>query len=118
MLTDVQQLLARACWQREPIEWLRATLRDAAPARLTAAEQAMLLALDGDGLRVTRLLLQKLRLERLLRADAAAAAALASDEAGFVERFRRYCDAVPPTAVFPSEEAALFAAFARSDTGS
>jgi len=28
-----------------------------------------------------------------------------------IARFRRYCEQVPPTAVFPSEEAALFAAF-------
>lgn len=111
MLTDVQHLLARACWQREPHAWLQAQLGSAAPGTLREDERAMLLALDADGLRVTRLLLQKLRLERLLRGDPVAAAALAADEVAFVARFRRYCEHVPPTAVFPSEEAAQFAAF-------
>lgn len=111
MLSDVQHLLAHACWQREPHAWLQAQLAVATPGTLHADERAMLLALDADGLRVTRILLQKLRLERLLRGDSVAAAALAADEVAFVARFRRYCDQVPPTAVFPSEEAALFAAF-------
>lgn len=110
MLIDVQRLLLTACWQRDPAAWLRAQLA-ADPGSCTDAERAMLLAADPDGLRVTRLLLQKLRLERLLRGDPAAAAAFAADQDAFVEGFRRYCDAVPATAVFPSEEASAFAEF-------
>jgi hypothetical protein len=111
VLNDVQRLLLQACWQREPAEWLAAQLGTGPCGGLTAGERAWLLAASADGLRMTRLLLQKLRLERLLRGDPAAAAAYAADEAAFAARFRRYCEQVPPTAVFPSEEAAAFAAF-------
>jgi hypothetical protein len=112
VLSDLQRLLAQACWQREPAAWLREQLAGDLPAEISAAERTMLLAADADGLRVTRLLLQKLRLERLLRGDPDAAAAFAADQAAFVARFRVYCEQVPPTAVFPSEEAAAFRAFA------
>jgi hypothetical protein len=112
VLKDVQELLLAACASADPPEFVRAALASRV-APYTAAERAMLAALDGDGLRLSRLLVQKLRLERLLLGDAAAAAAFAQDAEAFVLRFRRYCEAVPPTAVFPSEEAALFAAFER-----
>ncbi len=111
MLSDLQGLLVRACLQREPRAWLQAQLATDGPPGLRAEERAMLLALDADGLRLTRILIEKLRLERLVRGDPAAAAALVADETAFVARFRRYCEQVPPTAVFPSEEAAQFAAF-------
>lgn len=119
MIGEVQRLVLTACLQREPAVWLAQALADAAP-RLTAAELAALRALvadprAADGMRLSRLVVQKLRLERLLRGDRAAAAAFAADPAAFVARFQRYLAAVPPTAVFPSEEAAAFAAFVRDD---
>lgn len=112
MLSTVQQLLVRACHAADPSAFLRERL-DAEAPNLDPDERAMLQALDDDGLRLTRLLVRKLRLERLLRGDPAAAAAFAADPAAFLAGFRRYCDEVAPTAVFPSEEAAAFAAHAR-----
>ena len=107
MLRDLQRLLLQSCRQREPKAWLLQQL-DRTDLELTTAERAALAAVDDDGLRLTRLLLQKLRLQRLLLGEPAAAAAFAADPAAFVARFREYAAAVPPTAVFPSEEAAAF----------
>ena len=112
MLKDVQELLLAACVGADPTAFLRAALA-ADAGRLTLEERAMLADLDGDGLRLTRLLVQKLRLERLLVGDPAAAADFAADAEAFVLRFRRYCEAVRPTAVFPSDEAAAFQTFER-----
>lgn len=111
-LRQLQDLVLAACLRTDPAGWLQQQL-DAGALAAAPAERALLAGLvaQADGLRLTRLLVQKLRLERLLRGDAAAARAFASDAAAFVPRFRRYCEQVPPTAVFPSEEAALFAAF-------
>jgi hypothetical protein len=115
VLSELQRVLLTACLQREPAPWLLAML-ERGDLALTAAERELLAALgnSADGMRLTRLLVEKLRLERLLRGDPELAAAFVRDEAAFVARFRRYCDAVPPTAVFPSEEAAAFAAFERA----
>ncbi|MGE3174182.1 MAG: hypothetical protein AB7O97_16255 [Planctomycetota bacterium] len=112
MLSHVQRALLAACAAADPVAHLRGALAapDAAE-RFTTAERALLAAVDADGLRLTRLIVQKLRLERLLRGDPAAAGAFARDAAAFLAEFKRYCAAVPPTAMFPSEEAALFARF-------
>jgi len=110
VLSEVQRLLVAACWQREPKAWLERELARA-ELPLTAAERAALAAVDADGLAVTRLLVQKLRLQRLLLGDQAAAAAFAHDAAAFLATFRAYVDAVPAVAVFPSEEATAFRAF-------
>lgn len=77
---------------------------------LDAAERTMLASLDADGLRLTSLLVHKLRFERLLRGDPRARAQFSADPAGFTGRFDRFVVQVPPTAVFPAEEAALFQA--------
>jgi hypothetical protein len=105
-----QQLLVRACCAADPVAFLAAQLARA-DLPLDAPGRAMLAALDADGLRLTRLLVHKLRFERLLRGDAAVRAAFAADPAAVTARFGDYAGAVPPTAVFPAEEAALFAAW-------
>ncbi len=120
MLADLQRVLLTACLQREPASWLSAYL-GRGDARLAATEVALLRQLvqeptASDGMRLTRLIVQKLRLERLLRGDAAAAAAFAADPVQFTASFRRYLDAVPPGAVFPREEAAAFRAFTDGPT--
>ena len=115
MLSELQRVLLRACLQREPAAWLAAELaRGDQPLLADERELLRALASSADGMRLTRLLVEKLRLERLLRGDTGLAAAFVRDQAAFVARFRRYCDQVPPAAVFPSEEAAAFAAFERA----
>ncbi|MBK8101546.1 MAG: hypothetical protein IPK26_31075 [Planctomycetes bacterium] len=108
MLAELQRLLLLACGQPEPTIWLRARLHAAGP-ELTAAERAMLANLDADGLRLTALLVHKLRFERLLRGDPALRTLFAADPVGFTRRFDRYVATTAATAVFPAEEASLFA---------
>jgi len=111
-LSSLQHTLVEVCRGRDPAAALDAARAGGDAA--TAGLGRVLAAVDADGLRTTALLLVKLRLERLLRADPAAAAAFAADPAAFAARFHRYCDAVPPTAVFPSEEAEAFGRFERT----
>ena len=109
MLSEVQRLLVQACLRKDPKGWLLAQLADpAAAAALDEAERTMLAAIDEDGLRLTRLLVRKLRLERLLRGDADAARAFAADPEVVAAAFARYADTTPPAAVFPSDEARAF----------
>ena len=110
MLSCVQELLVIACAQRDPHGFLQREV-ERTDLPLTAAERAALRAVDADGLRITRLLVQKLRLQRLLAADAGASGRMAQDPAAFLAVFAAYAAAVPATAVFPSEEAAAFRAF-------
>lgn len=119
MLAEVQRLLVQACLRKDPKAWLDAQLADPATLRaLDAEELRMLAAVDGDGLRLTRLLVRKLRLERLLAGDADARRAFAADPETFAATFARYADTTPPTAVFPSDEARAFrGAAARTETG-
>lgn len=112
MLSELQRLLVASCQQADPKAWLAAQLQDQ-DLPLTAAERQALLAIGDDGLRLSRLLVQKLRLQRLLAGDAAVDAEFTRDPAAFLTMFRAYVAAVPPTAVFPSEEAAAFAAHRR-----
>ena len=116
MLKDLQRVLLAACLQPDPAGFLRGALARGDHG-LSGDEQAMLRAASADGLRLCHVLVMKLRLERLLRGDAQAAAAARADPVAFMARFARYARAVPPTAVFPSEEAARFAAFAAQDRG-
>ena len=116
MLRDLQRVLLAACLQPDPAAFVRGALARGDHG-LSADEQAMLRAAGADGLRLSHVLVMKLRLERLLRGDANGAAAARADPVAFMGQFARYAAAVPPTAVFPSEEASLFAAFAARDRG-
>src|SRR5205814_1179579 len=69
---------------------------------LPAGSQAQADGLNGDGWRLTALLVAKLRFERLLRGSGALDAWFDRDPAGFTEAFRRYHHDVLPTAFFPS----------------
>jgi len=67
-----------------------------------------------DGVRLSALLVARLRFERLLHGSARAGEWFKRDSASFAEAFRRYHAAVPPTAADPPGEAALFDAWAGS----
>ena len=108
-LADVQRVLVRALRDPDPAAFLRAAgARD--DCALSADERAWLEAASDDGLRLTRMLVRKLRLQRLLRGDRDAAAALEGDPAAFAQRFAAYDQAVEPRAVFPRDEADAFRA--------
>lgn len=110
VLADLQRVLLRALRHPDPTAALRAQLaRGDCP--LTAEERAWLAAVGDDGLRLTRLLVRKLRLQRLLRGDASVAAAMAADPVTFARQFASYDAAVPLSAVTPAEEAEAFRSY-------
>ena len=78
---------------------------------LSDSERDHLARLDPDGLRLTALLIQKLRFERILRGDPDLRRRFEEDPEGFTRGFQRYLRATPPRAVFPAEEAEQFRAF-------
>lgn len=106
--TRLEEILAQAMAARDPSAFLQNAARDRTlPARLRRALQSI----DTDGVRLTALLIAKLRFERLLRASSEAEWLFARDPAAFAELFQRYHQAVPPTAFFPAAEAELFRRF-------
>lgn len=104
----VERLLAAALVAADPVEALARAARD---RRLPADAARMLAAIDADGFRIAALLVARLRFERLQHGHAGVAAWLDDDPAGFTEAFRRYHAEVPPTALFPPDEALAFDAW-------
>lgn len=104
----LEAILAQAMAAPDPVAFLQQAARDETlPIRLRRALQSA----DTDGVRLTALLIAKLRFERLLRASAEAEWLFERDPAAFAELFQRYQQTVPPTAFFPAAEAALFRRF-------
>jgi hypothetical protein len=104
----LEEILARALAAPDPAAALCRAARD---RKLPAPMRRALAACDADGVRLTALLIAKLRFERLLRASDEAEWLFARDPAAFSELFQRYHRAVPPTAFFPAAEAELFRRF-------
>lgn len=112
--TRLEAILAQAMAAPDPAAFLQQAAGDRQlPARLRRA----LCSVDTDGVRLTALLVAKLRFERLLRASSEAEWLFARDPAAFAELFRRYHQAVSPTAFFPAAEAELFRRFLSTVTG-
>ncbi len=105
---QLEALLAQAMVAADPVAVLD---QAAADRRRPAALRAALRSCDRDGVRMTALLIAKLRFERLLRACEEAEWLFERDPASFSELFRQYHQSVPPTAFFPAEEARLFRQF-------
>ncbi|MGK3988670.1 hypothetical protein WME99_36840 [Sorangium sp. So ce136] len=97
--------MARAMTAADPVAALRAAAADPA---LPAALRRALRGADEDGVRMSALLVARLRFERLLRGSPEAEAWFDRDPAAFSEAFRRYNAEVPPAAFFPAGEARLF----------
>jgi hypothetical protein len=112
-MSRFERLYARALVSDDPV---RALARAARDRRLDADTRRRLASVDADGVRMTALLIARLRFERLLRGSPEAERWFDSDPAGFAAAFRRYHTTVPPTAAFPAAEAALFASW-RLDQG-
>lgn len=105
MLDALQKLLVDCCIADDPV----ATLE-----RLRAEQPELepwLGHLDPEGLKLTALLVKKLRFERILRGDPRLAARFQQDPQAFTVLFRNYLNEVPPTASFPAEEAQAFREF-------
>ena len=110
MLSRCQRILVLALHDERPVERLRELVAKASDS-LDDEERAALLGVDPDGLRMTSLLVRKLRFERLVSGDPELRAACERDPRGVTESFVRYARAVPPTSSFPAEEAAAFRRF-------
>lgn len=94
-LADYERRVAAAMRAKDPV----------------AAMRAIDPNVDADGVRMTALIVARLRFERLLRGSPEAEASFDRDAAAFAETFGRYHADVPPRAFFPADEAALFDAW-------
>jgi hypothetical protein len=102
----LERLVARAICAPDPAVALAAAAHD---PRLPAALRRACAAADPDGVRLSGLLVARLRFERLVQGSPHAAAWFERDAAAFAAAFRRYHAAVPPRAFFPAGEARAFA---------
>ncbi|WP_437335352.1 hypothetical protein [Sorangium sp. So ce394] len=109
-----EALVARAMTAEDPVAALRAAAGDPA---LPPALRRALIAADEDGVRMSALLVARLRFERLLRGSPEAEAWFDRDPAEFSAAFRRYHAEVPPTAFFPPGEAGLFRRWIEAQPG-
>jgi hypothetical protein len=82
---------------------------------LDEEERALLEPIDRDGLRMSALLVARLRFERLMHGSARAGEWFESDPRSFAQAFRRYHASVPPRSTFPLDEARAFEAWITSD---
>jgi hypothetical protein len=106
MLSRVQQLLLDALLSDDPPRTLRRLAEQAAD--LSETERAFLRRIDADGFRLSALLIQKLRFERLTAADPALAEQFERRPEEVVALFRAYNAAVPPIVYFPEQEAGRY----------
>jgi hypothetical protein len=104
-LERFEEILARALLAEDPWRELQAAIAD--PATPEGVREA-LGQVDEDGLRISGLLVAKLRFERLMNGSRRAAEWFETDPSAFTEAFRRYHAAVAPTEIFPSFEARHF----------
>lgn len=112
-----ERVLADALREPDPVAALRAAAT--APGLPAALRQALANA-NEDGVRLSALLVARLRFERLIQGSPEAARWFEEDAAGFSAAFRRYHQAVRASAFFPAAEALLFEEWQRataSDTG-
>ncbi|MCI0586854.1 MAG: hypothetical protein L0323_08455 [Planctomycetes bacterium] len=100
--------IADALVSRDPVPLFEKARED--PDLAPALKEA-LAAADPDGLRLTALLVAKLRFERLVRGSSNAGEWFDRDPRGFTEAFRRYHAEVVPTTSEPRAEKRLFEAW-------
>jgi hypothetical protein len=101
----LERLVADALTSADPLAGFERAARDPElPAELRAALQRA----SPLGIRLSALIVARLRFERLVQGSVAAAEWFARDPAGFTEAFRRYHVSVAPTGTTPGEEGKLF----------
>src|SRR5262245_56736954 len=96
----------RALLEDDPVAALGRLVEEA--NGLSAEDRDRLRRLDADGLRLTGLLVRKLRFERLTRADPRLASLFFERPEEFMSLFASYTEEVPPTAYLPASEGELF----------
>jgi len=110
---DHERAYALALCTRDPLDALQRLVADAGLPRWlgTAAP-----GLDPDGVRITGLLVAKLRFERIINGSATATRWFVAEPAAFAAAFRGYHHSHPPIDQSPASEAASFAAWCRKAT--
>jgi hypothetical protein len=111
-LEAYEELFSRAFSSRDPLAVLRAARDDSStPAALREA----LSSLDEHGVRISSLIVTRLRFERLLNGSRAAGEWFERDPADFTAAFKRYQDQVPPETAFAQDEARAFEVWRRRE---
>ncbi|TAJ11193.1 MAG: DUF692 family protein [Planctomycetota bacterium] len=105
-----ENALARALRERDSLAALRREVESLPVAQRDAA-RAWLAAIDARGFALSALFADRLRFERLVQASREASEWFERDPADFARAFRRYRDAVAPSALHPWGEKALFDAW-------
>jgi len=106
-----EKLLAEALRDEDPVTALHIA---ASRSEISQELRKILCNVDPDGLRMTALLVARLRFERLLQGSELAATWFDQDPESFTAAFRTYHRQVPLRAFFPREEARTFARWYRS----
>lgn len=107
-LDRYEEILSRALLAGDPWKELQVAIEDPGTP---ASVRETLGQVDEDGLRISGLLVAKLRFERLMNGSRRAAEWFEKDPGDFTETFRCYHSAVAPTEMFPSREARQFEAW-------
>mgnify|MGYP001004277167 CR=1 FL=1 len=105
-----EQILSRILRDPDPVQALQKEAEQIDPKEPLAAALGQI---DSDGLRMTALLVARLRFERLIQGSPQANRWFEEDAASFAETFRTYHAQTPMRAFFPREEAEDFARFCR-----
>lgn len=114
VLAAYERLFARAFASRDPAAVLRAAREDPSLPRELSH---MLASVDETGVRLSGLIVTRVRFERLLNGSQRALRWFEDDPRGFAAAFKRYQDEVEPTAAFPPDEARAFDAWLERRTG-
>lgn len=104
-LERYEEIVASALLAEDPWKALQAAIAD--PETPASVREALGQVAE-DGLRISGLLVAKLRFERLMNGSRRAAEWFERDPGAFTEAFRRYHASVAPTEIFPSLEARQF----------
>jgi hypothetical protein len=107
MLGALQEALAHALTSGDPVAAVAAAAANRG-FQLTEAERAALRTVDQAGLELSALLILKLRLDQMLRADPELGARFDADPAGVSRALRVYHTAVPPGVAAADADAAAF----------
>ncbi|HTF88406.1 MAG TPA: hypothetical protein VK843_08355 [Planctomycetota bacterium] len=102
---ELERVLADALTSADPAQFVQRAAQD---PRNAAATRAALQSIDLDGLRISALIVVKLRFERLLQGSQNAADWFETDPRGFAAAFKRYHLEIAQRAATPVEEAAKF----------
>lgn len=115
MLRRMQEILVRALAHDDPPGELKRALAEAAD--LPQAERDALARLDAEGLRLSHILIFKIRFEQLLRGHKEMARLFATDPQEFMRLFRAYTAAVPSASFLTDEEGQRFEEWRRRVQG-